>query len=72
MSTLTRLPRLSPLPTSFADFPAIPEREVEAAWFDAPRSSRRAPRFVTNRPSKMPPPPPPPPIDDPVADRWFR
>ena len=57
------------------EFSTIAVKELETAWFDAPRrsttSSRpRAPAaFVVSRPPTMPPPPP---IDDPVADRWFR
>lgn len=43
------------------------EENLEAAWFDAPPSSRR----LSVRPS-APPSAPPPSIGDRDADAWFR
>lgn len=42
----------------------VPELELEAAWFDAPRRSSRPPSVSTRSAA--------PPIDDPIADDWFR
>jgi hypothetical protein len=46
--------------------PTASDKDLEVAWFDAPRHSSRPP-FPCARASA-----PPPELNDPVADPWFK